>query len=195
VTEAAPKDVEIPPRVIEAAITVLGSSGWDGLNLERVAGAAGISRVTLWRQGIRRDTLARALLGRLASDYRDSMWTVLTSAGSARERLELALYTLCDVADRNLDLLLASDSAFHRAWAELRPQASFLSPFIRILEEGAADGTLRTVGQPLQVADLLFNTVCWPFVHLRGRHGWTAEDASTRIVGLVLEGIATTRAD
>jgi AcrR family transcriptional regulator len=188
-SETAPREVEVPRRILDAAIQVLASAGWDELNLERVAEVAGISRVTLWRQGIRRDTLAHALLGRLAADYRDSMWPVLTSPGTARERLEHALHTLCQVADRNLDLLLASDNAFHRAWAELRPQYSFLSPFIRILDEAATDGTLRALGESSEVADLLFNTTCWPYVHLRARHNWPAEDASSRVIELVLEGI------
>jgi AcrR family transcriptional regulator len=185
--------VQVPARVVEATIRLLGSSGWDDLNLERVAEAAGISRVTLWRQGIRRETLVRALLERLACDYRDSMWPVLTASGTARQRLELALATLCEVAERHLDLLLASDSAFHRAWAELRPKYSFLSPFIRILEEGASDGTLNTLGEKREVADLLFNTVCWPYVHLRGRHRWPAAEASGRVIGLVVDGIAAGR--
>jgi AcrR family transcriptional regulator len=99
-SETAPKGVEVPRRVLDATIRVLATAGWDGLNLEHVAEVAGISRVTLWRQGIRRDTLAHALLGRLAADYRDSMWPVLTGPGTARERLERALHTLCQVADR-----------------------------------------------------------------------------------------------
>jgi AcrR family transcriptional regulator len=193
VSEPVAEEVEVPARVLHAAIQVLVATGWDDLNLERVAEAAGISRVTLWRQGIRRETIAHALLGRLAEDYRDSMWQVLTSPGSASQRLERALHTLCQVADRHLDLLLASDRAFHRAWAELRPKYSFLSPFTRILEEGAADGTLRPLGDPQPVADLLFNTVCWPYVHLRGRHEWSPDDASARIIALVLEGIVAER--
>jgi len=182
--------VEVTPRVLEAAIRVIGAHGWDGLNLERVADEAGLSRVTLWRQGVTRDTLAQALLGRLATDYRDSMWTVLTAAGTGRERLELALRTLCDVADRNLSLLLASDSSFHQAWQQSRPKVGFLSPFIRILEDGVTDGTLREIDDPVVVADTLFNAVCWPYVHLRGRHEWPAEDACNRVVELMLHGIA-----
>jgi AcrR family transcriptional regulator len=172
---------------------VLAESGWDELNLERVAEAAGLSRVTLWRQGVRRETLAGALLGRLATDYRDSMWTVLTAPGSGRERLEQALQTLCAIADRHLELLLASDSAFHRAWSESRPRVNFLDPFVRLIDEGTSDGTLRTLGKPIDVADILFNTVCWTYVHMRGRHEWSAPDAADRVVGLVLGGIATDR--
>jgi len=181
---------EIAPRVLDAAIRVLAKTGWEELSLERVAEAAGVSRVTLWRRGVRREGLVQALLGRLARDYRDSMWAVLTAPGTGRDRLERALETLCAVADRHLDLLLASDSAFHRAWAEARPHVDFLGPFVRIIEEGVADGTLRSLGDPVEVADLLFNAVCWPYVHLRGRHEWPAAGAAARVIGLVLDGAA-----
>jgi AcrR family transcriptional regulator len=188
----------VAPGVLDAAIQVLATDGWEQLSLERVADAAGVSRVTLWRQGVTRDALTGALLARLAHDYRDTMWTVLTAPGTGRERLALALEALCAVADRHLDLLLVSDTAFHRAWARIQAEqsgseVSFLGPFIRILEDGVADGTLRAAGEPPVVADVLFNTVCWPYVHLRGRHGWTSGDATERVVGLVLDGIAAPR--
>jgi AcrR family transcriptional regulator len=198
VSGAAGQAAEIAPRVLDAAVRVLAVDGWEQLSLERVADAAGVSRVTLWRQGVTRDALSGALLARLAYDYRDAMWGVLTAPGTGRERLTRALEALCAVADRHLDLLLASDTAFHRAWARIQSEpsqagVSFLGPFVRIIEDGVADGTLRAVGEPLVVADVLFNTVCWPYVHLRGRHEWTSTDATERVVGLVLDGIAVNR--
>lgn len=185
-SEAAP----VEPAVLDAAVAVLAEGGWDRLSLERVAAKAGVSRVTLWRQGVSRDGLVHALLVRLSEDYRDAMWPVLTASGSGRERLERALAALCDVADRHLDLLSAADDAFHRAWQAAPPADSFLEPFVRALEDGAADGTLRTLGPVLDTADALFNTVCWPYVHLRSRHGWPQDKARGLVLPLVLHGVA-----
>jgi len=42
----------------------------------------------------------------------------------------------------------------------------------------------------IESADVLFNAVAWPYVHLRGRHDWPADQARARIVGLVMDGIA-----
>jgi AcrR family transcriptional regulator len=181
----------VDAAVLGATIDVLSEGGWDKLSLERVAEAAGVSRVTLWRQGVTREVLVEALLVALSDDYRDAMWPVLTAAGTGRERLERALAALCDVAERHLDLLLASDTSFHEAWDESRPRVSFLEPFIRIAEDGVADGSLRRIGEPRETADLLFNTVCWSYVHLRGRHGWKPTVARRRIVSLALDGIAS----
>jgi hypothetical protein len=53
-----------------------------------------------------------------------------------------------------------------------------IAPFARLFEDGIADGSLTLPGgDPAEAAELLFNTVCWSYVHLRGRHRWPAERA------------------
>lgn len=171
-----------------ATISVLRERGWSGLTLERVAEVAGRARSTLWRQGLSRDALVGALLGELAEDFRSAMYPVLTSGGTGRERLAKGLDALCELLDRHLPLMLATDEAFHQ---EPRPgePPDYLHPFIRFLREGAADGSLATDDDVVAAADVAFNAVAWTYVHLRGRHDWPAEQAQARIVGLVLDGI------
>src|SRR4249919_2300722 len=98
-----------------ATIAVLHERGWQGLTLERVAEVAGRARSTLWRQGLTRDVLIAALVGELAADFQSTMYPILTSAGTGRERLQRALEALCDLLDRHLPLMLATDEAFHQA--------------------------------------------------------------------------------
>src|SRR6516164_4173786 len=133
-----------PPRVDEelrrATIDVLRERGWDGLTLERVAEAAGRARSTLWRQGLDRDALIQALVGELAEDFRASMYPILTAGGTGRERLVKSLEALCDLLDRHLPLMLATDEAFHQETAPGRPP-DYLHPFIVFLRDGAADGS------------------------------------------------------
>src|ERR1043166_4702311 len=110
--------VKQPPAVDAqlraATIAVLGERGWDGLTLERVAEVAGRARSTLWRQGLTRDLLIAALVGELAEDFRSTMYPILTSAGTGRERLTRGLEALCELLDRHLPLMLATDEAFHQ---------------------------------------------------------------------------------
>ncbi len=179
----------VEPELQAATITVLRERGWDGLTLERVAEVAGRARTTLWRQGLTRDVLIEALVGGLAEDFRRSMFPVLTAGGTGRERLVLGLDALCDLLDRHLPLLLATDEAFHQPPAPGQPP-DYLRPFITFLRDGAADGSLGPVGDPVETADVLFNAVAWPYVHLRGRHAWPGDRARARIVGLALDGIA-----
>lgn len=182
------------PRAVDeelrrATIEVLGERGFDGLTLERVAQAAGRARSTLWRQGLTRDVLIGALVGDLAEDFRATMYPVLTSGGTGRERLVRGLEALCELLDRHLPLMLATDEAFHQETAPGVPP-DYLHPFIRFLREGAEDGSLPPVDDPLVISDIAFNAVAWPYVHLRGRHGWPAKKARTAIVGVVLNGIS-----
>jgi AcrR family transcriptional regulator len=184
-TAAARVDEELR----RATIAVLGERGFRGLTLERVAEVAGRARSTLWRQGLSREVLIGALVGELAEDYRQSMYPILTSPGSGLERLTRGLEALCDLLDRHLPLLLATDEAFHQDTAPGIPP-DYLHPFIQFLREGAHDGSLPEADDVVRTADIAFNAVAWPYVHLRGRHGWPAEEARPCVVGVVLHGIA-----
>ncbi len=105
------------PRLLAAAQRVLEDAGWQGLTIEAVAEAAGLSRVTAWRLGATREALVASLIDELDQDYRRVMWPVLVGPGTARERMDGALEALFDVIDAHLPLLLASDTIFHRASA------------------------------------------------------------------------------
>src|SRR6476620_10511668 len=181
--------MQVDARLRDAAISVLHERGWDGLTLERVAEVAGRARSTLWRQGMTRDVLIGALVGELAEDFRNAMYPVLTAGGTGRERLVQGLEALCELIDRHLPLMLATDEAFHQAPAPGQPP-DYLRPFITFLREGVADGSLEVDGDVFETADVVFNVVAWPYVHLRGRHDWPADRARTRVVRVVLDGVA-----
>lgn len=192
---AQSKQTQAPAPVDEelrrATIDVLRERSFSGLTLERVAEVAGRARSTLWRQGHSRETLVVALVGELAEDFRETMYPLLTAEGTGLERLTRGLEALCDLLDRHLPLLLATDEAFHQETAPGVPP-DYLHPFIQFLREGARDGSLPEVDE-LRTADLAFNMTAWPYVHLRGRHEWPAEEARTCVVDVVLRGIASQR--
>jgi AcrR family transcriptional regulator len=175
-----------------ATIDVLRERSFSGLTLERVAEVAGRARSTLWRQGHSRETLVGALVGELAEDFRQTMYPLLTAEGTGLERLTRGLEALCDLLDRHLPLLLATDEAFHQETAPGVPP-DYLHPFIQFLREGARDGSLPESDDVVRAADVAFNMTAWPYVHLRGRHEWPAEQARTTVVGVVLNGIASER--
>jgi AcrR family transcriptional regulator len=175
-----------------ATIAVLSERGWSGLTLERVAEAAGRARSTLWRQGLTRDVLVTALVGELAADFRETLFPILTTGGAGRDRLERGLVALCELLDRHLPLMLATDEAFHQDTAPGQPP-DYLHPFIQFLREGAADGSLDPGDDLVETANVAFNAVAWTYVHLRGRHGWPAERTTSGVVDVVLNGLATDR--
>ncbi len=181
--------VQVDHQLRMATIEVLRERGFEGLTLERVAEVAGRARSTLWRQGLDVDALIGALVGELALDFRSTMYPILTSEGTGRERLSRGLEELCGLLDRHLPLMLATDEAFHQSTAPGQ-SPDYLHPFIQFLREGSEDGSLRRLDDAVGTADVAFNAVAWTYVHLRGRHNWPAETATERVVDLVLHGIA-----
>jgi len=187
----------VDERLLDAAVAVLEEHGYAGLTLERVADQVGRSRVTLWRQLVTQEALIDGLLARLTRDYRDAMWPAMTETGAGATRLRIALAALCDVADRHLHLLAVSDDVFHRAADRMLDvtgqRFSFLDPFIGAVRAGIADGSLTTGGTaPEEMADVVFNSVCWGYVHLRHRHGWASDRAREPLLAVTLTGLAPT---
>ena len=81
----------IDDAVLDAAAATIGRHGLAGATLERVARAAGLSRVTLHRRGIDRAALVAGLTARAEAEFREALWPALTGPGTGAERLEQAL--------------------------------------------------------------------------------------------------------
>jgi AcrR family transcriptional regulator len=190
---SGPPSGQVSDRLLDAAAAVLADEGWDGLSLQSAAERAGLSRVTAWRQAASKDHLVDALLARLATDYQDALWPILTAPGTGAERLEMALGALCDVADRHRPLLLASDTVFHRAAGARSPPVPFTEPLTRLIRDGVADHSLAPPQDSDTTGTVVFNAVCWPYVHLRGRHGWTADRARGLLIQLIMTGLRAGR--
>ena len=191
-------DTSADPALLAAARQAFTDHGYGGATLERIADAAGLSRVTLHRRGVSKDGLLAELVVRATDDYRRAMWPALTAEGTGAERLEQALEALCLSAEENLALLVAvraqSDAIFHRDEEEALTRTVFTEPLERLLRDGAADGSLREV-DPIEHATVLFNLVGWSYIHLRTGHGWPPERASASILETVLHGVLAASAE
>ncbi len=178
--------------LLAVAARLLHEEGWAALRLERIAEAAGVSRATVWRHGLTRRAVEQLLREQLAADYQALMWEPLTMPGSGSARLAAALRALCAVAERNLPLLAHTDTAFHGPDLDAaRLSIDYFAPWLRIIEQGKADGSLGPVAEPRRFAVLVSDTVLFSYVHLRARHrdyGWTPEAASDAVVDLVANG-------
>lgn len=178
--------------LLAAARRAVARYGVHDATLERIAEEAGVSRTTLHRRGVRREAILAQLGEQAAEAYRRALWPALTSPGSARERLELALQVTCAVAEENLELLLAlgshSDAIFHDNQEQSLTRSPFADPLERLLLDGAADGTLRATDAH-EYATVVFNLVGWTYMHLRAHHGWPADRAEHRTLDIVLNGL------
>jgi AcrR family transcriptional regulator len=183
------------PHILAAARQAIERHGWRDTTLERIADEAGLSRMTLHRRGVTRDAVLDGLAQAFEAEYRGAMWPALTAPGSARERLEQALAALCDMCDANMGLLAAlGESArwdiFHEEGDAVLTRSVFTEPVERLLRDGAADGSLRAVEDPVETATVLYNLVSHTYRHLRRGHGWPPERARKGVLGIALEGLA-----
>jgi AcrR family transcriptional regulator len=185
--------VQIDTHLLDGARRAVERHGWEGATLQRLADEAGVSRMTLHRRGVSRDALLTALAEQLEGDYREALWPALTAPGSALERLQLALASLCDVVDANLELLEAlghaeRDVVFHEQRRPALTRAVFTEPVQRLLADGVADGSLSVV-DPEETATVLFNLVGHTYRHLRAGHGWSPKRTRRAVLELALQGV------
>jgi AcrR family transcriptional regulator len=168
--------------------------GYGQATMERIAAEAGVSRMTLHRRGVTRDGLLGALAERLEDEYRAGMWPAMTARGTGRERLEQALAGYCDAVEANLEVLAAlaeadHDAIFHEGGPRGLSKPSFTEPIRRLLQDGAADGSL-VADDPDETATLVLNLVSWTYRHLRRGHGWSEVRARDGVLRIALDGVA-----
>jgi AcrR family transcriptional regulator len=176
---------QIPEEWLDAAARVLGEVGTGGFTVERVARAAGVSRVTLHRRGVRRTELVEGLVHRAAADLRGSLLPVLASRDPADARLADGFGALCDVADRHGRVLAALYDVPERdGRGSERPSGfDFIEPFERLLLDAG-----EPAGTASERAELLVNAVTWTYLHLRLAHRWERPRARAAVVALALDG-------
>lgn len=187
-------------EALRRARDAIERDGWEAATMERLAGALGVSRMTLHRRGVRREHVLAALGTLLEDDYRRALAPALTAPGDGRARLGRALAALCDVTEQNLALLAALDSAerdeiFHAApgaEAGVLTQPSFTAPLQTLLRDGIADGSLALdPGEsPAETATVLFNLLSWTYRHLRLGHRWPPERAATAVTRRALRSVS-----
>jgi len=174
------------PKVIAAARKAVESHGYAGLTLERIAGEADISRVTLHRRGHTKDEIFDALSTQMFEEHRDALWPALVAAGNGSERLNLAVAKICDLSERDLPILLAwraqLDAMTHNGANSDRQANSIVAePFQVLARDGIADGSLRD-GDPEVYAALIANWAGTTYVNLRTTFGWKQRRARSVVI-------------
>lgn len=183
------------PVVRRRAAEAVERIGWNALTLEELGRALGVSRVTLYRQGIAKHDVLEALRDYLSESYRAALWPALTQSGGAPERLALALGGLCDVSERHLGLLRALpdddlDTVFHEPGTEALTRSEITAGLTRLLRDGVEAGTV-VVGESVEeTATLLFNLIGWTYRHLRTGHRWSREHARRAVIDLAVRGVS-----
>jgi AcrR family transcriptional regulator len=181
-------------EVLDAARRLAARNALADASMDGIAREAGISRVTLYRRGETRAAILDALRGELAREERDLLLPILASDGDARTRLTLAIEALCASTDARAELLAGLDAAarnaiYHEAGDEALTRSEFVAPIVRLLRDGALDGSLREFPDVEEAATVVYNQVCWTYRHLRREHRWSAERATRAVIDLAVHGL------
>jgi AcrR family transcriptional regulator len=180
-------------RVVDGARRAIATGGWQGATLTRIAEEAGMSRMTLHRRGLGREEIF-ALLARDYEDaFRAALWPFVTGRGTGAERLQATLVAVCEVTEDHLSFLAALDEEtdkrfFHESVGEVRSRDGYINPIERLLADGIADGSIRTVDVE-ETATVLVNAVDRTYRHLRRAHDWDEERSRAALIDLVLRGL------
>lgn len=172
----------------------LGDRPWHELGIEDLAGAAGLSRMTLHRRGIGKEEMREGLGNLLAEEFQAASLDALSSPAAAPERLRLGLEGVCRVNERYLGLIegLGDDlqPIFHESGdGEVLTKEPFTDALRRILEDGEREGALDGGEDVEATATLLFNAAGWTYRHMRVGHRWEPERARSEVVGLLVSGV------
>jgi AcrR family transcriptional regulator len=172
----------------------VGRRPWNDVSLEELAQAAGVSRMTLHRHGVGRDEILAALGELLEHEHSHAAIPALTSLAPAPERLAMALRAKLEVDERYLGLMEALQhqlpAIYHEQGdGEVLTRGPFTDGIKRILQDGAAEGTLAQQDNLDEAATLIFNATGWTYREMRTGHRWPPAKARESVVQLLLKGV------
>ena len=187
-------DTALSQDVLAAAKRLAARGELASASMDEIAREAGITRMTLYRRGETRAVIVAALRDELMREERERLFPILVSDGDALTRLTAVVEALCATTDANADLLTGLDAAslnaiWHEDEGEGLTRPEFIAPIVRLMRDGAAEGSIREFGDPAEAATVLYVQVTNTYLHLRHEHGWPAERATAAVTDMALRGL------
>jgi AcrR family transcriptional regulator len=130
-------------RVLEAAEKLFAERGVDAVTMDDVAGAAGVGKGTLYRRFGDKGGLAMALLDQRERELQERILTgppPLGPGAGAADRLGAFIEAYLELLDRQLDLVLLSETATTGARFRTGAHTLWRQHCRHLLEAGGADG-------------------------------------------------------
>ncbi|WP_344608470.1 TetR/AcrR family transcriptional regulator [Sporichthya brevicatena] len=137
--------------------------GFGATRMDDLVAASGVPRATLYYHFRGKDAVLGWLMHSTIGHLEMAIKEATTEPGTARDRLDAVIRGVVQTvvehpeACRVLIGNLEQAGQLSETVAELFPV--FHVPVIAVLEEGAADGSLRSVGDPVATASALFGAV------------------------------------
>lgn len=181
--------------LFEATVSVLSEHGVDGLTMDRVAGAAGVAKASLYRYFCGKRELLQFVYSRMVDPIFQDLEQMAASVQPAIEKLSGQLLALLEhvATHAQVHKLLFEDEAAHALLqsSELRTIEVASQRLAEVFRQGIEEGVFRA-GDPLMLARMylaLCKGVLQSQPELGGRD--QRESVHRLILSTFLEGIAT----
>lgn len=188
---------KVPASVAEklyAAADVIASNGLENTKIEDIAKASGVPKATLYYHFAGKDEILSFLLkDSLAAIARD-VAEAADGPGLGKDRLIAVITTQIEHTMRRPGSSQALVGDLGRAirLPELASaaQQAFYDPIARVLEVGAADGSLRKLADPQSTAISIFGAVMiTAMLHNVVSSGRSDRDVAASVTDLILAGV------
>lgn len=180
---------------VESVAAVFAGRSFDAVRMEDLAAATGVPRATLYYHFSGKEAVLEWLLRSTLDDLARAVGAAaVESPGDARQRLERVVRAVLALMGRRPAACRVLIADLGRAGrlpdiAEGLTEA-FYAPVTRLLEAGAADGSLRPVTDPGRVASAVFGAVTIPaFQSLVVDPVFAEAAVGTAVVDLVFAGL------
>ena len=191
---------EVPAAIaakIPAAAAVFAERGFDDARIEEVATRVGVPRATLYYYFSGKEDILAFLLRSLLDDVANEVQRAVAGDESGVVRLKAALRAQLDVLAGSPDtaqLLVANIGRVGRLTdIATALRAAFHEPVARVIVDGIADGSIRSV-DPERTASALYGAVTLTGLHEITVHGHLDPDeVLADVAAVVLDGLAVTK--
>jgi TetR/AcrR family transcriptional regulator len=179
---------------VMAAAQLFAERGLDGATMSDIAAITGIPRATLYYYFEGKEAVFACMAALVMDGFEEALTVALSGTGSAAERLGRVVRAQLDFCMARpaafLALQLDLGRAARRAEMSERIVRAYLRPVAKLLEEGAADGTMRPVANPRVVAAALLGAATTAVEQaLLSADGQSVTDLYEPIISLVLHGL------
>ena len=155
-----PTEVRSSDRILQSALGLFSSRGYDATSVREICEAAGITKPTLYHFYGSKEGVYRALVDGVLEDFRVHLTQQLAEVGPVVARLQRVARSYFDAARGRRELMRFIFSIIHNPPASA-PATDFIRFYdeivqliAKVVDEGVADGTLAP--GPAEIRMLLF---------------------------------------
>jgi AcrR family transcriptional regulator len=179
----------------ESLAAVFVEQGFDGTRMDDLARAGGVPRATLYYHFSGKSGVLAWLMGSVAEDLASTVLAACEVDGTARERLVSVVRSVVALMGRRPDacrvLIGNLEQAGRLSETAQMLAGAFHGPVAGLLVQGASDGSMRVVADPVRTASVIFGAVTIAGLQALVLEGVLDEElVGDAVVSTVIDGLA-----